>query len=97
MDENHFAPLPTAIYGLVLLLAAVAYTSVQTMIIAFQGKDSKLAEAVGEDIKGKVSALLYIIAISLAFVSPWIAIGLYIVVSLLWVIPDPRIESRLHR
>ena len=95
MGESHLASLPTAIYGVVLLLAAIAYTILQGTIIADQGRDSKLAAAVGRDEKGKVSAALYAIAIPLAFVQPWIAAALYIIVALLWLIPDRRIESKL--
>jgi uncharacterized membrane protein len=94
IGESHLAPLPTAIYGVVLLLAAIAYTILQAAIIADQGRDSKLAVAVGKDVKGKVSAALYAIAIPLAFFQPWIAAALYVFVALLWLIPDPRIESK---
>jgi uncharacterized membrane protein len=95
MGENHFAPLPTAAYGIVLLLAAIAYLILQTAIIKDQGKDSKLAEAVRDDRKGKISALLYLIAIPMAFLNEWIADAIYVLVALLWLIPDPRIERRL--
>ena len=95
MGENHFAPLPTAIYGVVLLLAAVSYTVLLTLIIAQQGEHSKLAEAVGRDRKGKLSMLLYIVAIPLAFVNQWISDGLYVLVALMWLVPDRRIESKL--
>ena len=95
MGENHLAPLPTAIYGIVLLLAAVAYTILQTLIISHHGKHSRLAEAVGKDRKGKLSMLLYIAAISLAFLNQLISVGLYVLVALLWLIPDRRIESKM--
>ena len=95
MGENHFAPLPTAVYGVVLLLAAVSYTILQTLIIAQQGEHSKLEEAVGKDMKGKLSMLFYIVAIPLAFVNQWISDGLYVMVALMWLIPDIRIESKL--
>ena len=95
MGENHLAPLPTAVYGIVLLLAAVAYTILQTLIIAHQGKHSRLAEAVGKDKKGKLSMLLYIAAISLAFFNQLISVGLYVLVALIWLVPDSRIESQL--
>jgi uncharacterized membrane protein len=94
MGESHLASLPTATYGVLLLLAAIAYTILQYTIIADQGSDSKLAVAVGKDVKGKVSAALYAIAIPLAFVQPWIAAALYVIVALMWLIPDPRIESK---
>ena len=95
MGENHFAPLPTAIYGVVLLVAAASYTILQTLIIAQQGEHSKLEEAVGKNRKGKLSMLLYIVAIPLAFVNQWISDGLYVLVALMWLVPDRRIESKL--
>ncbi|HKO45855.1 MAG TPA: TMEM175 family protein [Pyrinomonadaceae bacterium] len=95
MGENHFASLPTAVYGAVLLLAAVSYTILQTLIIAHQGKHSTLAEAVGKDRKGKLSMVLYIVAIPMAFVNQWISDGIYVVVALIWLVPDRRIESKL--
>lgn len=93
MGENDFAALPTAVYGVDLLLAAIAYFILQTAIIAEQGPSSKLANALGRDLKGKASPVLYITAIPLAFVSRWIALGLYVFVALIWLIPDRRIES----
>ena len=95
MGENHFAPLPTAVYGVVLLLAAVSYTILQTLIIAHQGEHSTLAEAVGKDRKGKLSMVLYIVAIPMAFVNQWISDGIYVLVALIWLVPDRRIESKL--
>ncbi|MGH9465686.1 MAG: TMEM175 family protein [Thermoanaerobaculia bacterium] len=95
MGENHAAPLPTAVYGVVLLLAAVAYTILQKTIVRHHGPDSRLAEAVGGDLKGKLSLASYAAAIPLAFVDSWIAVGLYIFVALLWLVPDRRIESRV--
>jgi uncharacterized membrane protein len=96
MGENHFAPLPTAIYGAVLLAAAIAYYTLQKLIIAEQGPDSRLKAAVGKDIKGKLSPLIYVAAIALAFVNQWISDALYVFVALMWLIPDRRIESRLN-
>ncbi|HEY0321921.1 MAG TPA: TMEM175 family protein [Pyrinomonadaceae bacterium] len=96
MGENHFAPLPTAIYGAVLLAAAIAYYMLQQLIIAQQGSNSKLKAAVGKDIKGKLSPLIYVAAIPLAFVNQWISDGLYVLVALMWLIPDRRIESKLN-
>jgi uncharacterized membrane protein len=96
MGENHFASVPTAVYGVVLLLAAIAYWNLQTTIIADQGKQSKLAVAVGRDLKGKLSPMLYAAAIPLAFVREWIADAIYVFVALMWLVPDPRIESRLQ-
>jgi uncharacterized membrane protein len=95
MGENHFAPLPTAVYGVVLLLAAVAYTILQTLIVAHEGPNSRLAEALGPDFKAKVSLLLYITAIPLAFVHEWISDGIYVLVALMWLVPDRRIETKL--
>jgi uncharacterized membrane protein len=99
MGENHFAALPTAVYGVVLLLAAVAYYLLQGAILRSEGRDSLLAKAVGGDLKGKASPLCYALAIPLAFVSPWIANGLYVAVALMWLVPDRRIERLLttHR
>ncbi|MGE5235741.1 MAG: TMEM175 family protein [Acidobacteriota bacterium] len=95
MGENHFAALPTAVYGTVLLLAAISYTILQATIVAAQGPGSKLAAAVGGDLKGKLSMALYAVAIPLAFVHHWLADGLYVVVALMWLVPDRRIESAL--
>jgi len=95
MGENHFSPVPTAVYGGVLLLAGIAYYLLQGAILRVEGPDSLLAIAVGADFKGKVSPLCYAIAIPLAFVSPWIANGLYVAVALMWLIPDRRIERVL--
>jgi uncharacterized membrane protein len=97
MGENHFAPLPTAVYGSVLLASALAYTILQATVIRHQGAHSKLASAVGRDVKGKISPVLYAVAIPAAFVSPWISCGLYVAVALMWLAPDPRIESKLGR
>ena len=96
MGENHFAELPTAVYGAVLLLAAIAYTVLQTTIIAAEGKGSRLAVAVGRDRKGKVSMALCAAAIPLAFFREWLADALYVSVALIWLVPDRRIEARLR-
>ncbi len=96
MGENHFAAVPTAVYGAVLLLAAIAYTILQTTIIAVEGRDSRLATAVGHDAKGKLSILCYAVAIPMAFVNQWISDALYVIVALIWLVPDPRIASRLQ-
>ena len=96
MGENHAAPVPVAAYGVVLILSAAAYTVLQLEIIAAQGPGSKLAEAVGRDRKGKLSLALYVIGTPLAFVSPWISIALYVLVALIWLVPDPRIEKRIN-
>jgi uncharacterized membrane protein len=92
MGENHFAPLPTATYGVVMLLAAVAYWILQRTIIRTQGADSVLARAVGRDAKGKASPFFYLAAIPAAFVHPGIAGALYVAVALMWLFPDQRIE-----
>jgi uncharacterized membrane protein len=97
MGGNHFAALPTAVYGGVLLLAAIAYFILQTAIIRHQGPSSKLRAAVGKDVKGKISPVLYALAIPLAFVHQWIADALYVIVALMWLVPDRRIESRVNR
>jgi uncharacterized membrane protein len=93
MGENHFAATPTAVYGGVLLAAAMAYLLLQSVIIADQGRDSKLAAAVGQDLKGKISPILYAVAIPLAFVREWAADAIYVAVALMWLVPDRRIES----
>jgi TMEM175 potassium channel family protein len=94
IDDTGFAPLPTAAYGVVLLCAALSYTLLQRQIIRLNGRESLLAVAVGQDLKGKLSALLYLLGIVLAFVRPWVAIALYVVVAMVWLVPDRRIESR---
>ena len=97
VGENHFAALPTAVYGLVLLMAAIAaYYILQRAIIVQQGPGSILATAVGRDWKGKLSPVCYLIAIPLAFLNPWLSNGLYIFVALVWLIPDRRIERLLR-
>jgi len=95
MGENHFASAPTALYGVVLLLAAIAYWILQTAIIASQGKDSLLAKAVGKNLKGKLSTLLYAIAIPVAYFEHAISAAIYILVALIWLVPDRRIERVL--
>ena len=97
MGENRFAPLPTAAYGAVLLLSGVAWLILQQTIIASQGEGSRLRQALGGDVKGKLSALIYASAIPLAFVHAWIASALYVVVAAMWLVPDRRIELHLQR
>ncbi len=92
LGENRLAPAPTAVYGLVLLGAGLAYWLLQRQIIALQGKQSTLAAAIGLDIKGKLSPTLYTVAVALAFVHPWLADTLYVLVALMWLVPDRRIE-----
>jgi uncharacterized membrane protein len=95
MGENHFAAAPSAVYGVVLLMAAIAYWILQQLIIASQGADSLLKKAVGGDWKGKLSPVVYAVAIPLAFWSRWVSIGLYVFVALIWLVPDRRIERVL--
>ena len=97
MGENHLVAIPTAIYGFVLLMAAIAYYVLQRTIIAREGCESLLALAIGKDWKGKLSPVLYLIAIPLAFVSSWIASAVYVFVAFLWLIPDRRIERELEK
>lgn len=95
MGENHFAAEPVALYGTVLLLAAIAYYILTRALIALHGRDSALASAVGRDFKGKVSIILYAVAVPLSFLSAWSAFALYVVVAVMWFIPDPRIEKKI--
>jgi uncharacterized membrane protein len=95
MGENHVAPMPAALYGLVLLMAAVAYLLLQTAIIAHQGPNSLVRSALGGDAKGKLSLGLYLAALPLAYVRPWLAMGVYVLVALIWLVPDRRIERAL--
>jgi uncharacterized membrane protein len=97
MGENHFAPLPTAVYGGVLLAAAIAYYVLQKLIIAQQGPHSRLKAALGRDLKGKLSPLIYAAAIVMAFVNQWVSDALYVLVALVWLIPDKRIEATLDK
>jgi uncharacterized membrane protein len=95
MGENHFGAVPAALYGVVLLMAAIAYYILQQLIIAVQGRDSLLKKAVGGDWKGKLSPVIYTLAIPLAFWSKWISLGLYVLAALIWLVPDRRIEHVL--
>jgi uncharacterized membrane protein len=97
MGENNFAPAPTALYGVVLSAAAIAYWILERVIIAEQGESSFLGTAVGGDLKGKLSPLLYAIAIPAAFLNQWISAGIYVLVALIWLIPDRRIERALAK
>jgi uncharacterized membrane protein len=96
MGENHFQAVPTAAYGLVLLLASIAYFILARTILAAEGPESPLAKAIGSDQKGRVSTALYILAVPLAFVRPWMAISIYVLVGMIWLVPDRRIERRLE-
>jgi uncharacterized membrane protein len=95
LGENLVAPLPTALYGVALLMPAIAYYLLQTAIVKVNGADSSLAKALGDDMKGKISPLLYILGIALAFVSSWLSIAMYVLVALIWLIPDRRIEKAI--
>jgi uncharacterized membrane protein len=97
MGENNFAPLPTAVYGLALLMPALAWQVMQWVIIRTQGSDSAFARAIGRDLKGKISPVLYLAGIALAFVDARIAGGVYLLVALFWLIPDRRIERAVQR
>jgi uncharacterized membrane protein len=96
MGENFLAPLPTAIYGAILLMPAIAYFLLQKAIVHLQGKHSVLANALGRDFKGKISVLLYAAAVALAFVDAWLSIAIYALVAVMWLIPDRRIEKVMH-
>ena len=95
MDENHFAPVTVAAYGVVLLGASCAYYILTRALLATHPKDSLLAKALGTDFKGKISVVIYVAAIPLAFVQPWIACGLYVLVAAIWLFPDQRFEKLL--
>ena len=97
IGSQNFATIPTCVYGFILLMNAIFYYSLQNIIIKYEGKDSVLAKAVEKDIKGKLSLLCYILAIPLAFISPWISGLLYITLALIWIIPDQRIEKQINK
>jgi len=96
MGENFLVPIPTALYGAILLMPAIAYYLLQKTILRKQGPESLLANALGTDIKGKISPVLYAAAILLAFVNPWISIAIYVMVAVMWLVPDRRIENVLR-
>jgi uncharacterized membrane protein len=96
MGQNHYAPLPVAVYGVMLLLAGIAFVVLTKSLIAHHGKNSVLATSIGNDWKGRVSVLVYALAIPLAFVRPWVACACYIFVAIMWLAPDPRIEKHVH-
>jgi uncharacterized membrane protein len=97
MGENHFASWPVAFYGMLLLLSGIAYFILTRALIARHGIESTLATSIGNDRKGKLSVVIYAVAIPLSFVQPWIAFGLYILVAVMWLVPDPRIEKTLSK
>ena len=96
MGENHFAPIPTAAYGVVLLASAVAFTILLRAIISANGDESRLADAVGSDLKGKISIACYVASIPFAFVATWVSHALFVVVAGMWLVPDRRIENALE-
>jgi uncharacterized membrane protein len=96
MGENHYAPLPVAVYGGMLLFAGIAYFILTKSLVAHHGKESVLARSIGKDWKGTASLLVYIFAIPLAFVRPWIACACYMFVAVMWLLPDRRIEKHVH-
>jgi uncharacterized membrane protein len=96
MGQTHYAPWPVALYGVVLLMAAVSYTILVRALISVHGKASVLASAVGRDFKGYLSLAIYVTAIPLSFVAPWIACSLYVLVAVIWLVPDRRIEKRVQ-
>lgn len=97
MGENHFAADTLALYGFVLLMCAIAYFILQRCIIVTQGRESKLARAVGKDVKGKISPVLYLLAIPAAYLSVWVSGGIYVLIALMWLIPDKRIERTVEK
>ena len=96
MAENNFASLPVFLYGADLLMAAISYYILQTLILKIHGRDSVLAKAIGKDLKGKISPVLYIIALVFAFINPWLSGAIYVLVALMWLIPDKRIERIIN-
>jgi uncharacterized membrane protein len=95
MGENHFAKWPVALYGILLLFAAIAYFILVKALLTLHGPDSLLARALGADFKGKISIVVYLLAIPLAFLNPWIAFGFYVLVAVMWLVPDRRIERKI--
>ena len=97
MSEHRFPPIPTAVYGIALLCAAIAYYVLQTMLLRAEGARSVLRTAIGSDVKGKISPLLYCIGIGLAFADRWLALAVYVGVALMWLVPDRRVERHVNR
>jgi TMEM175 potassium channel family protein len=93
MGENHFAPIPVAVYGMGLLMNAVAYTILVRTLIKRHGRDSEFASRIGSDLKGTVSLALYALAVGLSFVNSWISLAIYFGVAMIWLIPDRRFET----
>jgi uncharacterized membrane protein len=95
MSERRFPPTPTAVYGIVLLCAAIAYYILQTMLLRAEGASSLLRTALGSDVKGRISPLLYCLGIGLSFADRWLAVAVYVVVALIWLVPDRRVERHV--
>ena len=95
MSEHRFPSVPTAVYGIVLLCAAIAYYLLQTMLLRAEGEHSLLRTAIGSDVKGKISPLLYCFGIGLSFAEPWLGLAMYVLVALIWLVPDRRVERHL--
>ena len=95
MSEDRFPPIPTAVYGIVLLTAAIAYFILQTALLHAEGEDSRLRIAIGSDAKGKISPLLYCLGIGLSFAEPGLGLAMYVLVALIWLVPDRRVERHL--
>jgi uncharacterized membrane protein len=95
MGENHFTAWPVALYGIVLIMNSISYAILVTLLIRHHGKDSLLGKAFGKDVKGKISTAIYAVAIAVSWLCSWVSFGLYIVVALIWLVPDRRIESRI--
>jgi len=93
MGENHFAQAPVALFGGILLMAAIAYYILARALVRYHGQDSTLARAIGRDFKGRISIVIYVVAIGLSFASPWASVGLYVLVAVMWLVPDRRIEK----
>jgi len=96
MDENQLASWPVAVYGIVLLMAAIAYFMLTRALIRLHGEDSRLATSIGSDRKGKISIAIYAAGIPLAFVQPWVAVACYVIVAIMWLVPDRRIEKQVE-
>jgi uncharacterized membrane protein len=97
VNENHFAPVPVALYGVVLLMAGVSYYLLERVLIAHHGRDSALARALGKDLKGLFSVAIYVVAIALTLFNAWLSLALYVFVAIMWFIPDPRVERGLPK
>jgi len=96
MGLNHFEPIPTAVYGGVLMMAAIAFYILLLVIVRAQGDASEIAQALGSNLKGKISPVIYAVGILLAFVQPWISVALYVLVAGMWLVPDRKLESMLN-